>query len=96
MKGTSGHRSNVSARDRKSTRLNSSHVEISYAVFCLKKKVRYSNYIIEIAAGQADVVVLSASQVGGVALLGARMMFRVPRRIFLLQLNDGTLDFLLA
>src|SRR5690349_21906165 len=31
---------NLSGRgeDRKSTRLNSSHVEISYAVFCLKKK----------------------------------------------------------
>src|SRR5690349_22489606 len=28
------------AVDRKSTRLNSSHVEISYAVFCLKKKSR--------------------------------------------------------
>src|SRR5436305_12118716 len=27
-----------SGRDRKSTRLNSSHVRISYAVFCLKKK----------------------------------------------------------
>src|SRR5436305_9269452 len=27
-------------RDRKSTRLNSSHVRISYAVFCLKKKNR--------------------------------------------------------
>src|SRR5690349_15810023 len=27
--------------DRKSTRLNSSHVEISYAVFCLKKKKKY-------------------------------------------------------
>src|SRR5204862_8096816 len=26
-------------KDRKSTRLNSSHVEISYAVFCLKKKI---------------------------------------------------------
>src|SRR5690349_22941862 len=26
--------------DRKSTRLNSSHVEISYAVFCLKKKTQ--------------------------------------------------------
>src|SRR5690349_22285941 len=26
------------SKDRKSTRLNSSHVEISYAVFCLKKK----------------------------------------------------------
>src|SRR5204862_7451491 len=30
------------ARDRKSTRLNSSHVEISYAVFCLKKKNKMS------------------------------------------------------
>src|SRR5690349_23600357 len=28
----------VGRQDRKSTRLNSSHVEISYAVFCLKKK----------------------------------------------------------
>src|SRR5690349_23746393 len=28
----------IRATDRKSTRLNSSHVEISYAVFCLKKK----------------------------------------------------------
>src|SRR3989442_15535374 len=28
----------VRCRDRKSTRLNSSHVRISYAVFCLKKK----------------------------------------------------------
>src|SRR5438874_10372614 len=30
-------------RDRKSTRLNSSHVEISYAVFCLKKKKKKKN-----------------------------------------------------
>src|SRR5699024_12214935 len=29
---------NLGAGDRKSTRLNSSHVSISYAVFCLKKK----------------------------------------------------------
>src|SRR2546430_12663130 len=28
-------------RDRKSTRLNSSHSQISYAVFCLKKKKRF-------------------------------------------------------
>src|SRR3989442_6069208 len=28
----------ISGEDRKSTRLNSSHVRISYAVFCLKKK----------------------------------------------------------
>src|SRR5690554_7050863 len=31
--------------DRKSTRLNSSHVRISYAVFCLKKKKK-KNYLI--------------------------------------------------
>src|SRR3712207_7374271 len=29
--------------DRKSTRLNSSHANISYAVFCLKKKKTYNN-----------------------------------------------------
>src|SRR4051812_49799222 len=36
-----GYRPNLAARnlrDRKSTRLNSSHMSISYAVFCLKKK----------------------------------------------------------
>src|SRR5207302_2815767 len=32
------NRSLGSSSDRKSTRLNSSHVKISYAVFCLKKK----------------------------------------------------------
>src|SRR5438874_10024499 len=31
-------------QDRKSTRLNSSHVEISYAVFCLKKKKQTTNH----------------------------------------------------
>src|SRR5688572_31007736 len=30
-------------RDRKSTRLNSSHSQISYAVFCLKKKKKIDN-----------------------------------------------------
>src|SRR3989454_1600429 len=32
-----------SVRDRKSTRLNSSHLVISYAVFCLKKKKKKSD-----------------------------------------------------
>src|SRR6202044_4017909 len=35
-----GGHSRYVAEDRKSTRLNSSHVKISYAVFCLKKKKR--------------------------------------------------------
>src|SRR3712207_7086388 len=33
------------AKDRKSTRLNSSHANISYAVFCLKKKKKHERYI---------------------------------------------------
>src|SRR3712207_8360429 len=39
---TCGHASatrTLVSRDRKSTRLNSSHANISYAVFCLKKKI---------------------------------------------------------
>src|SRR5438477_8003342 len=38
---------NFGRRDRKSTRLNSSHMSISYAVFCLKKKKKntYNSYI---------------------------------------------------
>src|SRR2546421_9620697 len=38
--------SEVTSRiDRKSTRLNSSHDQISYAVFCLKKKKKHGNHI---------------------------------------------------
>src|SRR3712207_7895919 len=33
----------LEVRDRKSTRLNSSHANISYAVFCLKKKTKNIN-----------------------------------------------------
>src|SRR5436309_3828412 len=35
--------------DRKSTRLNSSHVKISYAVFCLKKKTIESDILIKLS-----------------------------------------------
>src|SRR5690349_22442252 len=38
VRGRHGRLPDLSLLDRKSTRLNSSHVEISYAVFCLKKK----------------------------------------------------------
>src|SRR5256885_5710855 len=52
------------AEDRKSTRLNSSHLVISYAVFCLKKKknkkntmVRFIDYHIFIIIGNAQLIV---------------------------------------
>src|ERR1035437_10945745 len=35
----------VNVTDRKSTRLNSSHANISYAVFCLKKKTQHNRFI---------------------------------------------------
>src|SRR5438874_10044791 len=40
------HRGTDVDQDRKSTRLNSSHVEISYAVFCLKKKKKKQYHIV--------------------------------------------------
>src|SRR5690606_31356612 len=39
-----GRRPIIAVVDRKSTRLNSSHVKISYAVFCLKKKNRNGSF----------------------------------------------------
>src|SRR5690349_23247140 len=41
--------------DRKSTRLNSSHVEISYAVFCLKKKKKKVTIIIRMNLKSRDI-----------------------------------------
>src|SRR5690554_7414042 len=38
--GIDGKVDKLGKKDRKSTRLNSSHVRISYAVFCLKKKIK--------------------------------------------------------
>src|SRR5690349_23946630 len=43
-RGADGNQSTLTRLDRKSTRLNSSHVEISYAVFCLKKKKKKKQY----------------------------------------------------
>src|SRR2546421_3905143 len=58
----------VLRRDRKSTRLNSSHDQISYAVFCLKKKkkelltqVLSSTLIASLAAGQQVITSVATS-----------------------------------
>src|SRR5438874_8132834 len=48
--------------DRKSTRLNSSHVEISYAVFCLKKKKRVkTNRVMERHMGALTMVTFDSA-----------------------------------
>src|SRR3712207_7703454 len=46
VRASTAFRTRRSTRDRKSTRLNSSHANISYAVFCLKKKkIKHHHYI---------------------------------------------------
>src|SRR3989442_8196311 len=40
--------------DRKSTRLNSSHVRISYAVFCLKKKKTYFSTPVDLSTDEVN------------------------------------------
>src|SRR5690349_23749578 len=44
------------SQDRKSTRLNSSHVEISYAVFCLKKKNDWGRWPTRLKLGRHAVI----------------------------------------
>src|SRR5690242_21200850 len=44
---TLGVRDYVTKKDRKSTRLNSSHMSISYAVFCLKKKKNTTYHLVD-------------------------------------------------
>src|SRR5436309_12560904 len=51
--------------DRKSTRLNSSHVKISYAVFCLKKKIKGN------LAAVLVLILLSAFSFAGIGSLVA-------------------------
>src|SRR2546427_5469357 len=55
QRNAAGQRAPV--RDRKSTRLNSSHSQISYAVFCLKKKTGDWNY----SSLDADVISVSGA-----------------------------------
>src|SRR5690349_23609911 len=55
------------AGDRKSTRLNSSHVEISYAVFCLKKKKEMSSSR-HTDSDKAEVIVMTGAGANSVRI----------------------------
>src|SRR5437867_10460208 len=64
VRGVCRYSTRTPSIDRKSTRLNSSHRTISYAVFCLKKKNKHNN---DIALGDycvlSEVTVLAVSEV---------------------------------
>src|SRR5256884_5761430 len=53
-------------KDRKSTRLNSSHGYISYAVFCLKKKKKYITYSL-LCTNKLDYTSVSDCHIGVVS-----------------------------
>src|SRR2546430_3336779 len=59
-----------SNKDRKSTRLNSSHSQISYAVFCLKKKVAH-RYTYSPRSDELSRIVLTCETVRGLLLRSA-------------------------
>src|SRR6266571_2223261 len=65
------------ARDRKSTRLNSSHMSISYAVFCLKKKNQQNERVIRAQASQRE----RPHDVGGIGDALAREVHRRRDRL---------------
>src|SRR5256886_5180805 len=67
--------------DRKSTRLNSSHSQISYAVFCLKKKKMYTAELVAmllVAAVSADVDVVNQPAEGVLVPVGQKVIHTYP------------------
>src|SRR2546430_7002812 len=58
VNGTSAARVLLIRKDRKSTRLNSSHSQISYAVFCLKKKKKTQMQFANVTAYTDDIAIL--------------------------------------
>src|SRR2546421_2962627 len=61
-----------STSDRKSTRLNSSHDQISYAVFCLKKKKEAAHRVIRQVLDQLAIAELRVAPLGGAGRAGLR------------------------
>src|SRR3989440_3018844 len=57
--GLDGHERGAKVIDRKSTRLNSSHDQISYAVFCLKKKKKNNHRTMLLGNHQTPILVTS-------------------------------------
>src|SRR5256885_9776404 len=81
------------AEDRKSTRLNSSHLVISYAVFCLKKKVRREmlEAIVRTVADEGRTVFFSSHLLDEIERVSDRVAMMACGRVVL----QGRLDEIL-
>src|SRR6266511_3664262 len=86
------------ARDRKSTRLNSSHVKISYAVFCLKKKksIKFAQYSLRQMSQNTDedsvAALISIVVVAVVILLGVNPGSRLFNFLFFFFNDTATTE----
>src|SRR6266704_2669169 len=77
----------VAPGDRKSTRLNSSHVSISYAVFCLKKKSSQDDTIdLETIVEPNELPLISAHRASNKSIIGSHSLLMLLR--FLAEINQ--------
>src|SRR6266851_112779 len=67
-------------RDRKSTRLNSSHITTSYAVFCLKKKIAYVGSFQAVYGTSYSTMVATKALLFGLLLFLGALNFQLVRR----------------
>src|SRR5256886_8566852 len=81
-------------RDRKSTRLNSSHSQISYAVFCLKKKITLEMRLIAEAliAASTSVSIIAMRTPCGRHLVAMRLM-NTPLWLYLRSVRSSDMSF---
>src|SRR5256885_6884413 len=89
MRTTAFRMSSVSRQDRKSTRLNSSHLVISYAVFCLKKKKKTHTYQLSTSQRLVNIHALLHLRVRATMLKIGLRLFVLPPILYLSTENSA-------
>src|SRR2546430_5997024 len=79
--------------DRKSTRLNSSHSQISYAAFCLKKEREHNLKNIDVEIPRDRFTVITGVSCSGKSTLAFDILFNEGQRRYLESLNAYARQF---
>src|SRR5256885_11142704 len=92
-----GNRKSESTSDRKSTRLNSSHLVISYAVFCLKKENIQTACLIMVGAEFTEMIINGHERpVKASELFAITLRVRAANTVDLTDAEDNVLQKLRA
>src|SRR5260221_7658357 len=78
--------------DRKSTRLNSSHTVISYAVFCLKKKKNIRNVVRRCPDTRMSIVLIADSHITSTLSLTTVILINVDQTSFQVNVSAVRAD----